>query len=358
MNELVRELLGLPPQASTIAEEVDWLHYSVIGITMMGAFAIAAAVFYLAVRYRAGRTVWHPGDPVPRVVTPFWLELGCVGTLVLLFFGWWLVGVRQYGRMQTPPDDALPMWVVGKQWMWTFTDAHGHESQERLVVPVGRPVRLVMTSRDVIHSFFVPAFRIKHDVVPGRFTSVWFEAIEPGVFPILCAEYCGTEHSLMRGEVVVLSSIEYAQWLEAEATIGAPSEIATLGERVAAERGCLRCHTTDGSPHVGPSFAGLFDARVSLQDGTVVIADEEYLTRSMMDPAEQVHAGFAPVMPSYRGALDPGEAAALVELVRALADRPRWDEPALAPRPLPLDRVPDPAAFGRPRYPAPAEPPR
>jgi cytochrome c oxidase subunit 2 len=227
----------------------------------------------------------------------------------------------------------------------------------------------VMTSRDVIHSFFVPEFRVKMDVVPGRYTMVWFEAKTPGTYPILCTEYCGTEHSLMRGEVVVLTASEYARWLRGirgpqiagvvyreprESEPQAPSEPIELveqGERIAAREGCLRCHTTDGSPHIGPSFAGLYGTLVTLQDGSVTRADEAYLTASMMDPREHLHAGFPPVMPSYRGRLDPGETAALVELIRSLEGVERWDTPAQAPSPEPFEHYPEPEAPGLPAYP-------
>jgi len=369
VNEIVREMLALPPQASTVAAEIDLLHFWVIGVTMFGATMIAALALWFTVRYRASRVGGKPSDAVERVQTPARIEIGLIALLVLLFLSWWVVGARQYSRLQTPPDDALEIWVVAKQWMWKFTDAEGNESESRLFVPVGQPVKLVMTSRDVIHSFYVPDFRVKMDVVPGRYTTVWFEATATGSYPILCTVYCGSEHSGMRGEVVVLSPTEYARWLRggkapqiagivyrepgaAEREIPRESiELVDQGERIAAREGCLRCHTTDGSPHIGPSFAGLYDTLVTMQDGSVVRADEAYLTASMMDPREHIHAGFPPVMPSYRGRLDPGETAALVELIRELAPHERWDTPAQTPSPKPDDRYPEPDAPGLPTYP-------
>ena len=369
MSEIVRALLGLPPQASTVAEDIDLLHLWVIGVTMLGATIVAVLALWFTVRYRQSRLGGKPGDPVARVETPVKIEIGLLAGLIVLFLGWWVVGARQYGRLQNAPDDALEVWVVAKQWMWKFTDADGHESETRLVVPAGRPVKLVMTSRDVIHSFFVPAFRVKMDVIPGRYTTVWFEAKAPGTYPILCTEYCGAEHSLMRGEVVVLTPSEYARWLRGirtpqiagvmyrepresdPPTPSEPIELVEQGERVAANEGCLRCHTTDGSPHIGPSFAGLFGTLVTMQDGSVVRADEAYLTASMMDPRELIHAGFPPVMPSYRGRLEPAETAALVELIRSLEGIERWDTPAQAPSPEPSEHYPEPEAPGLPTYP-------
>lgn len=350
MEELIHEVLALPPQASTFAEDLDLLHYALIGTTMVGVLVVAAFVLTFAIRHRIGRVGGVPGDALPQPRMPAWIEVAAVGFLAVFFVSVWLVGVRQYNHMRTPPDDALEVWVVAKQWMWKFTDGEGRSSETRLVVPVGRPVALVMTSRDVIHSFYVPAFRIKQDVIPGRYTTTWFEATEPGVYPILCAEYCGTEHSRMRGEVVVLDAGAWAR-RQGQSEVGT-GELAEVGERVAGERGCLRCHTTDGSPHIGPSFAGLYRATIVVRDGRRIEADDAYLTESMMDPLAEVHAGFAPVMPSYRGVLDPGETAALVELIRALADRPRWDDESDAPEPAPTDREPLPAAVGLPRYPA------
>ena len=371
MNEILRELLALPPQSSTVARDIDILHYTVIGATMAGATAVALVAAYFTIRYRAERDPAPPGAPVPCFNTPFWIEGGLVGLLVVLFLGWWIVGVRQYMGLQKPPDDAMEVYVVGKQWMWKFTHASGRATETRLYVPAGTPVKLVMTSRDVIHSFYVPAFRVKHDAVPGRYTIAWFQADEPGVYPVLCTEFCGTGHSVMRGEVVVLGPDAWARWQaedpaptidgprfrepgEADLQVPRqPLELVDLGADIAAERGCLRCHTTDGSPHIGPSFAGLLGATIPLQAGGTLVADEAYLTESMMDPLAHVHAGFQPVMPSYRGQLEPAETAALVQLIRSLKDVERWNDPRAAPAPGaagPEERYPDAAGVGVPEY--------
>jgi cytochrome c oxidase subunit 2 len=185
----------------------------------------------------------------------------------------------------------------------------------------------VMTSRDVIHSFYVPAFRMKHDLVPGRYYTAWFEATTPGVFPIECAEYCGTNHSMMLGEVRVLTARDYAAWLEDTPALGLGpdadgSDLARVGREVAATRGCLNCHTTDGQPHIGPTWVGMYRAPVRLTDGSTVVADDAYLTRSMMDPLAEVVAGYSPVMPTYRGVLPQPEVAALLEFMKALEHAP------------------------------------
>jgi cytochrome c oxidase subunit 2 len=172
-----------------------------------------------------------------------------------------------------------------------------------------------MTSRDVIHSFFVPAFRIKQDVVPGRTTVAWFEATKPGSYEILCTEYCGLEHSYMRGRVVVLDA---GKWAERAESSQVGEDLARQGQKIAADYGCLRCHTVDGTPHLGPTWAGAFGRPVRLANGRTVIADEAYLTQSMMDPLLELHAGFPPIMPTYRGLLEGVEVAALVAYIKSL----------------------------------------
>ncbi|HVK88671.1 MAG TPA: cytochrome c oxidase subunit II [Kofleriaceae bacterium] len=331
MNELFRRLLALPEQASTVALGIDVLHYVVISIAVLGAVAITAAVAVLLVRFRR-RPGGTPPAPRPRRI-PVWVEGVVIGALLAMFVVFWLIGFRQFVHLRTPPRDAMDVYVVGKQWMWTFAYPDGNASTGDLYVPAGRPVRLLMTSRDVIHSFYVPAFRVKQDVLPARTTTVWFEAEQPGTYDILCAEYCGTEHSYMRGRVVVLDDAAWARWAE---TRPHGEDLARYGERVASERGCLRCHTVDGTPHLGPTWAGVYGTTVTLNDGSRVRADEPYLTESMMDPERHLHAGFPAIMPSYRGLLDAGEVAALVHYIRSLPAHPeRTAPPPLQPVRLP-----------------------
>ena len=322
MNELLRRILHLPPQSSSIAREIDTLHYSVILVTMAGVTlaAVVAAVFLL--RYRRSS---HVVPLTPRIGAPLWLEVLVFGGLLALFCLWWVIGFVQYRRIQTPPPDAIPIYVTAKQWMWKFAYPEGPTSQDALVVPVGRPVKLIMTSRDVIHSFFVPEFRVKQDVVPGKAMTLWFEAITPGTFDVLCTQYCGVRHSLMRAQVIALAGPDYARWLDAaRAPLTLPGArgdgqgLAERGHQVAAERGCLRCHTTDGSPFIGPSWARAFGRTRRTADGRDVVIDEAYLTESMMDPRAVIAAGFQPVMPSYQGALSPAETAAILEFIRSL----------------------------------------
>jgi cytochrome c oxidase subunit II len=324
MNELLRRLLFLPPQSSSVARDIDALHYSVILTTIAGVtFAAALAAVFL-LRYRR-RT---PVIPLtPRVTAPTWLEILVIGGLLALFCAWWLVGFLQYRMLGNPPNDAMPIYVTAKQWMWKFAYPSGPSSADTLVVPVGRPVKLIMTSRDVIHSFYIPAFRIKTDVVPGRVMTAWFEAIEPGVHDVLCTEYCGARHSFMRAQVVALPAADYARWLDlARAPLALPGAkgdgqgLVEPGRRIAAERGCLRCHTVDGAPFIGPTWANAFGRVRKTADGREVLIDEAYLTQSMMDPRALIAEGFQPIMPSYQGVLSPAETSAIVEFIRSLRD--------------------------------------
>jgi cytochrome c oxidase subunit II len=312
VNELFRRLLCLPPQASSVAPGIDALHYAVIGCAALGAIVltIATGAFMIIYRERAGA---RPRPPVSRTIT---FELGAAAATLALFLAFWVIGFRQYVALREPPPGALRVYVVAKQWMWQFAYPGGAVAEDELRVPVDQPVELVMTSRDVIHSFYVPAFRLKQDVVPGRMTSLWFTATAPGRYDIACAEYCGNGHSRMRGAVVVLPAEDYARWSAG----GGTRDLADAGAKVAATRGCLRCHTVDGVRHIGPTWAGLYGSVVALADGSTARADDAYLTESMMDPAAKVVAGFAPVMPSYLGQLSGPEAAALVEYIRSLAD--------------------------------------
>ncbi|RKG81593.1 cytochrome c oxidase subunit II [Corallococcus sp. CA049B] len=316
MNELLRRLFFLPEQGSTFAVKVDHLHYVLLLTTLAVGVGIGAVGLVFLVRYRR-RTA---SDPTPRVVAPTWLEALFIGVPLSLFLLWFVLGFKQFVWVMSPPQDALDVYVTGKQWMWKFTYPGGPSAIDTLVVPSGRPVRLLLTSRDVIHSFYVPDFRMKRDAIPGRYTDLWFEAPKPGRHQVLCAEYCGMDHSQMRGEVVVLPPAAFEAWRDAQRRNlpVAAEPMAVRGERIAAAQGCLQCHTVTGAPHIGPTWLGLYGRQEPLEGGGAVLADEAYLTESMMDPLAKVVAGYAPVMPGYHGRLSAEDSGALVEFIKSL----------------------------------------
>jgi cytochrome c oxidase subunit 2 len=344
VNDFLRHLLFLPDQASTISTSIDHLHFFIILTTFAGSIFVFGLTAFFVIRYRRR----SEEETTPQVVASRTVELLYIGGPLALFLLWFAIGYAQYVKAQTPPADAMDVYVTAKQWMWKFSYPGGPNAIGTLTVPTGRPVRLLLTSRDVIHSFFVPAFRLKQDALPGRYTQLWFQVRAPGRWRIMCAEYCGLWHSQMWGEVVALSPADYGRWREEqrrglvahrdEGTPGAAepaSTLATQGERVAMQMGCPRCHTVDGTPHIGPTWLDLYMRRERLTDGHEVVADEAYLTESMMRPEVKIVAGFQPVMPSYEGQLQPADAAALVEYIKSLRsprlDRARSEPPVYEP---------------------------
>lgn len=330
MMDFFRAILALPAGASTAADGVDLLHFFVISVTMLiSTYVFAAAAWFCVRYYRKTDDQLTVNLTAARRHEAFTIA-AVLGTFIL----WWVIGFRQYVAMVEPPKGADVVYVDAKQWMWKFSYPSGRVSNDVLTVPKGRPIKLVMTSRDVIHSFYVPAFRTKTDVIPGRYTTIWFEATKIGSYPIWCAEYCGVSHSLMRGEVNVLSPEDYAKWLRegrSEAKVAdcgegpgscAGGDLVQLGRAVAIRRACVACHTLDGQRHVGPTWSGLYGSERTLADGRRVIADEAYLTESMMEPSAKVVAGYPAVMPTYQGTLTTAETGALVELIRSLKDAP------------------------------------
>jgi cytochrome c oxidase subunit 2 len=326
MNDLVRRLLALPDQASTMAASIDRLHFAVISVTMLGATVVAAMALYFVVRYREGAT--RPSRV--RRLSSRGFEYPLIASVLGLFLSFWVLGFRQYVDLSTPPAGALDVYVVAKQWMWKFSHPEGQDELAVLTVPVGRPVRLLMTSRDVIHSFYVPAFRIKQDVLPGRYTSAWFEATHPGSYDVFCAELCGVSHSYMRARVDVLSPEAYDEWLSRTRANEGVASLADQGRLVAQRAQCVSCHTADGRRHLGPTWRGLYGSWVDLVGGHRVMADEAYLTRSMMEPAADVVLGFRPLMPTYQGKLHAAEVAALLEYIKSVRAAP---DPAVVAEP-------------------------
>lgn len=288
-----------PPQASTHASRVDALFFFLTAVSGAVALLIAVLLIYFALRYR--RRTAH--DLTPRILGSLRLELVWTIGPFLVFMLMFLWGADVFMALATTPDDAIEVYVVGKQWMWKVQHLGGQREINELHVPIGRRVKLILTSEDVIHSFYVPAFRNKVDVIPGRYVQTWFEATRTGQYHLFCAEYCGTYHSGMVGTVHVMEKDEYEAWLDRHAE-GSP---AVEGRKVFLKLQCLACHSGDAQARA-PSLEALYGRTVVLQNGQQVTATEAYIRESILRPRAKVVAGWQPIMPSYQGLLaDPGE---------------------------------------------------
>jgi len=291
-----------PERASTMAGNVDALFIFLLIMTGMVTLYFAARY-----RYRANVPAEQIEGSTPLELTWSIIPLG----VFLVIFTW---GAVVFFKERTPPRDSTEVYVVAKQWMWKLEHAEGQREINELHVPVGRDVKLIMTSQDVIHSFFVPAFRIKQDVLPGRYTTTWFRATKPGTYHLFCAEYCGTQHSGMIGSVVVLEPAQYETWMSG----GSTGPLSATGEKIFAELGCVTCHRSDAQGR-GPNLQGLFRKPVQLQDGRTLVADENYIRESILDPGAKIVNGYKPVMPTFQGLLSEEQLNALVAYVKSLS---------------------------------------
>lgn len=312
-----------PDQASTIAPEVDHLLYFLLAVSIFFTLLIFGAIFYFAIKYRR-RSDTH----IPEVEQHTGWTLEIVWSVIpfgltMVMFGW---GASIFFRESRPPDDAMQIYVTGKQWMWKLQHMEGQREINELHIPVGRPVKLVMTSEDVIHSFFVPDFRTKQDVVPGRYTTTWFTATKPGKFHLFCAEYCGTKHSGMIGWVYAMEPQEYQHWLAG----GGTGSMADQGAQLFEQFACNNCHKPDNSGRC-PNLTSLFGSTVKLTGGGTVHADEAYIRESILNPATKVVEGYQPLMPTFQGLVTEEQVVQLIEYVKSLNPKPA--QPGQTPNP-------------------------
>ncbi len=309
-----------PQQASTLAGDVDHLYFFLLLITVFFSMLIAGLVVFFAVRYRRRSEVELP-QPITgsTKLETLWTVIPAI--LVMIIFAW---GARIFLSISRAPVDATPVYVVGKQWMWKLQHLEGQREINELHIPVGRAVKLIMSSEDVIHSFYVPAFRVKADVLPGRYTSIWFKATQPGEYHLFCAEYCGTKHSGMIGKVVVMEPVAYETWLS-----GSPSNLslAGRGEALFQKFSCHNCHKSDGSGR-GPSLQGIFGKSVALQTGASVVVDDNYVRESILTPRAKVVAGFQPVMPTFQGLINEEGLVQLLAYIKSLTPQSNPAAPA------------------------------
>jgi cytochrome c oxidase subunit 2 len=314
----------IPEQASSFASEVDALYGYLIFISAFFTFLIAGAILILAIRYRRG----SPADRSRHGGHFLLMEASWIGIpfiLTMTMFAW---GAKLYYRQVRPPAGALEINCVAKQWMWKFQHPEGNAEINDLHVPLGRAVKVRLISEDVIHSLYIPAFRVKQDVLPGRYTSLWFEPTRIGEYHLFCAEYCGAKHSEMRGRVIVLSPGDYEAWLAGKA-----AEQPAAAGRLLEDLRCVNCHAGGGAAARCPPLENLFGRTVQLADGTSLVVDETYLRESILNPAAKVVAGYQPLMPSYAGQLGEEEILRLIAEIKALAanlpgDRGRERGPA------------------------------
>jgi cytochrome c oxidase subunit 2 len=301
-----------PPSASTHATEMDLLYLFIVAVCAFFTVLVVALVAYFTIKYRRR----SPDDVGADIHGSLALELTWTfipTVLALIMFVW---GANLFFYLSKPPRNAMELYVVGKQWMWKVQHPEGVREINEMHVPIGRPIRLTMGSEDVIHDYSIPAFRVKMDVVPGKLTTMWFEATTPGTYHIFCAEYCGTKHSGMIGQVIAMTPQDYEAWLAGGRSTGSAVE---NGQRLFTELACITCHKEPGdATGRGPTLHGLFGSTVPLADGRSVVADDNYLRESIMNSQAKVVRGYQPIMPPYQGMVTEESLMQLIAYIKTL----------------------------------------
>ena len=304
-----------PEQASNFAPDVDSLMLFISVVTFFFAVGVTVAIIWFFFRYHRKHKdeVGIPLHGDSRLET-LWIVVPLI--LAMVMFGWGAVIYVDYRHM---PPDTLDIYMIAKQWMWKVQQPNGIREINELHVPVGRNVRIILASEDVIHDFFVPAFRVKMDVVPGHYNTLWFRPTKPGRYHFFCSQYCGTNHAIMGGWVTVMEPSNYAAWLTG-ASMGEASPLAS-GEKLFSEKACITCHVPNGTGRA-PSLNGLYGARVLLADGSTVLADDAYIRESILLPAAKIVAGYQPLMPTFQGQLTEEQVIALTAYIKSLQSQP------------------------------------
>ena len=315
---------GLPMQGSDVAVMWDHLYNFLLWLSVFFFILVVGGMIYFAVAYRASsgaKPRYITGDHTIEIV---WTIVPTILLMVIFAWGW-----NVYKAMITPPIDAMEIRVIGKQWLWQFQYDDGRSTIGELYVPAGKPIKLIMSSEDVIHSFFIPDFRVKQDVVPGMYSSVWFESKVPGKHQVYCAEYCGASHSLMLAKVYALSPEDWTAWKKGKtiAKAGEPAaspasaQLASLpeqGKKLVAAKGCIACHSDDGTTKIGPTYKGLYMSDVELADGSKVKADDNYIRESIVKPQAKIVKGFNPIMPTFQGLVTETEMNSIIAYIKSL----------------------------------------
>ena len=302
-----------PEQASSVAGQVDSLYFFALFISAFFSLLIAVLLVVFAVKYK--RTSESQYGIPEKTSTPLEITWSVIPLLItLVLFAW---GAKVYIQLRTPPANAVEYYAVGKQWMWKFQHPEGNREINNLHVPVGVPIKMIMTSEDVIHSFYVPAFRVKQDVLPGRYTTLWFEATKPGVYHLFCAEYCGAEHSKMGGKVTVLKPEDYQAWLAGKKP---GATVLASGEELFQSLACHTCHRS-GEAARGPILANLDGGEVLLRGGRLLQRDDSYLRESVLNPSAKIVEGYEPLMPSYQGQVSEEQLLTLIRYLKQIDQR-------------------------------------
>ncbi|HET7662732.1 MAG TPA: cytochrome c oxidase subunit II [Rhodanobacteraceae bacterium] len=313
----IHDPMFLLPDASSMSPRIDLLFWTMVGMCTLVAVGVMTAMVYFCVRYGLG----SHADRSNRHKKNLTVELSWTLIPLVIFLGMFTWSLFLFAQLHTPPANSQTIYVVAKQWMWKIQHPGGQREINMLHVPLGQPIRLTMTSQDVIHSFYVPAFRVKQDVLPGRYTRLWFTPTELGRFPLECSEYCGLDHSKMRGYVVVMRPSDYARWLHEHV---ASASVVAQGREIFRQRGCSGCHSAQASVHA-PDLHGIYGRVVHLSNGKTVVADERYIHDSIMQPDSQVVAGYAPIMPSFKGQIPASD---MLKLMAYLKSNTTDEQPA------------------------------
>ncbi len=315
MASAVVEIPLRPPAASTIADDVDKLHFFLTGLTLFFTVLIFGIIFYFMVKYRRKSEDERP----PDIEGSLPLELTWTLIPTVLAAGVFVWGSSLYVRNSRPPTASTEIFIVGKQWMWHVQHPEGQREINELHVPVDVPVELTMTSQDVIHDFYIPAFRVKKDVLPGRYTSIWFQATKTGIYHLFCGQYCGADHAQMIGWIYVMTATDYANWLSG----GAKNEsMAQAGERLFNQLGCVTCHVADGTGRA-PSLVGLYGKSEKLRTGEARVVDETLIRQAIVTPNSVLLPDYPPIMPTFQGQINEEQVLQLIAYVKSLGSEKR-----------------------------------
>jgi cytochrome c oxidase subunit 2 len=313
MNKIDLQDFWLPRASSTIAKEIDYGWDVIFWICIIFFAIVVAAIGYFVWKYRRR----GPDDKVSLVdhnlsIEVFWTA---IPTVIVMWLFW--IGFKGFINASVAPAESMEIRVLGEKWKWTFTYPNGASTYGELRVPKGRPVKLIMSSKDVIHSLFIPEFRVKNDVVPGLYTTLWFEATNTGETTLECTQYCGDNHSNMLAKVHMMEAPAFDQWLDGAGDEGKGLSPAAFGKKIyAGKGGCVACHSLDGAPLTGPSWKGIWGRTETMTDGSQVKVDENYARESILEPASKIVKGFQPVMPPFKGVLNDKEIEALIAFMK------------------------------------------